>query len=87
MGKYGFKYCGAGTTTFSAADKITHLVVHRTVKFAALTNQDDESILVQCNMTTDTEIDPFFIIHGAPGEYIKTVNITSGSVLAQPEIK
>lgn len=87
MSKYGWTYCGLGLKSFTAADKITHLVVHRTVKFAALTDQNDADVLDQYGITVATEIDPFFIIHAAPGTYFKNVNISLGDVHAHPERK
>jgi hypothetical protein len=78
----GGQYYVASAKTFTAADKISYLVVNAAATFSAITDTDGNNVLTQSNLTSSVELKTGMIISAQSGAYLAQVTPASGDCFA-----
>jgi hypothetical protein len=74
----GGQYYVSSAKTFTAADKISYLVVNANATFSAITDTDGNNVLTQSNLTSSVELKTGMIIAAQSGAYLAQVTPASG---------
>jgi hypothetical protein len=75
------QYFVDGDTTFTAAQKVAFIVVNEDAILTNFTSQSDADLVAQSGISAKT-ITKGMILAAKNGEYIKRVNVSSGSIIA-----